>query len=112
MRTAREVRLLGFVQLVLGLFLFGFMGAITLYTAPIMLNPADDAQTSFTGTSAQAKFILILFGLVMAFGAASSLSGLWQLISGRRNKWIAIIALAICGPLIVLAHLLELILDY
>lgn len=112
MRTSKQVRLLGFAQLVLGLFLIGFMGAITFYLAPLMLNPAAaDAGTSFTGTSAQAKIILILFGLVMAFGAGSGLSGLWQIVTGRRNKWITLIALAICALLIIFAYSFELIFE-
>ena len=32
--------------------------------------------------------ILGLFGLLIAFGFFSMLSGLWQVVTGRRNKWI------------------------
>lgn len=111
MRTPKQVRLLGFVQLLLGLFLIGFMGTIAFYLAPRMLDPdAADAGTRFTGTSAQATLILILFALVIAFGAGSTLSGLWQIASGRKNKWIALVAVSLGLLLLVFAHSLELIL--
>ncbi len=113
MRTSGRVRLIGVVQLLLGLFLIGFMGTITFYVAPMMLDGGEsDSGTTFTGTAQQATFILILFGMVIAVGAGAALSGLWQIISGRTNKWLAIATIVICAVLLVFAYSLELILDW
>src|SRR5512144_62657 len=74
MRSSGQIRFLGVVQLVLGLFLIGFMGVITLNVAPLLLNPAPTAGGArFTGTSQQAQLILALFGTVILFGFGSGL---------------------------------------
>jgi MFS family permease len=90
------VRGLGWLQLLIGLFLVGLMGTITYNLAPSLLSPAAPADGSrFTGTPEQALVILGLFGLVIAFGVGSIASGLWQIATGRRNKWIFIAMLAL-----------------
>jgi hypothetical protein len=89
-------RLLGWVQLVLGLFLVGVMGTITYNLAPSMLRPGVSAGGGgFTGTAEQGLLILGLFGLLIAFGTGSVASGLWQIATGRRNKWIFVLMLAL-----------------
>ena len=90
MRSANSVRIYGVVQLILGLFLVVFMGVITLMLLPMMMQPgqATSSGAKFSGTSQQAIVILSLFGLVIAFGFASSLAGVWQIVMARRNKWI------------------------
>src|SRR3712207_2705890 len=50
-RTAKVVRRLGWLQLLIGLFLVGLMGTITYNLAPALLNPAAATDGSrFTGT--------------------------------------------------------------
>ena len=90
MRSANSVRILGVLQLLLGLFLVVFMGVITLSVLPMMTRPGETTGggSRFTGTSQQAILILSLFGLIIAFGFGSGLAGLWQVIMARRNKWI------------------------
>ena len=90
MRTATSVRVYGVLQLALGLFLAIFMGVITLYLLPMMMQPGQTTGSGsrFTGTSQQAILILSFFGLIIGFGFASSLAGLWQIVMARRNKWI------------------------
>lgn len=88
--SARSMRVRGWLQVVIGLFLVGMMGTITYRLAPSMLTPGtmDDGGGRFNGTTEQAQLILGLFGLLIAFGFFSMLSGLWQAVTGRRNKWI------------------------
>lgn len=113
MRTSKHVRILGLVLLLTGLFLIVFMGAIAIYLAPSMLNPGEEESgTRFTGTAGDANIIFILFGLVMAFGAGSSLNGLWQIIRGRTNKWLAYGSIILCVLLVVFAYSLELIMEW
>lgn len=92
LRTAKQVRRLGWLQLLIGLFLVGLMGTITYNLAPALLPlpGAPQGGARFTGTPEQAQLILALFGLVIAFGLGSILSGLWQIKTGRRNKWLFI----------------------
>src|SRR2546423_9347967 len=108
LRTAREVRVLGWVQLFLGLFLVGMMGTITYYVAPLILQagtPGGGAR--FTGTPQQALIILGLFGLLIVFGLTSVISGLWQIKTGRRNKWIFIFMLGLVIVLLVVCLLIR-----
>src|SRR5262245_3628969 len=97
MLSTRQLRRLGWVQLVLGLFLVVAMGTITFSLAPMML-----AQHGFTGTPEQASIILLLFGVVICFGLMSVTSGLWQIKTGRRNKWILYIGFALIFILVML----------
>ncbi len=106
LRSARLVRGLGWLQLLLGLFLVGLMGTIAYYLAPALLSPAAATEGSrFTGTPEQALMILGLFGLVVTFGVGSIASGLWQIVTGRRNKWIFILMLVLFVVLMLVAWL-------
>ena len=90
LRTSGQVRRLGVLQLLIGLFLVGLMGTITFMLAPAILRAGEPVgpDGGFTGTPQQALLILGLFGLVIAFGLGSMLTGLWQIKTGRRNKWL------------------------
>ncbi|HEX8456253.1 MAG TPA: hypothetical protein VF656_02940 [Pyrinomonadaceae bacterium] len=102
LRTSKQVRRLGWLQLLIGLFLVGFMGMITYNLAPLMF-PLTDVRTngaSFTGTREQAQMILGLFLMVIVFGLGSMASGLWQIKTGRRNKWLFIIMVVLFVVLI------------
>jgi hypothetical protein len=108
LRSAKLVRGLGWLQLLTGLFLVGMMGTITYYLAPALLSPAvarPDGGSRFTGTPGQALMILGLFGLVITFGVGSIASGLWQIATGRRNKWIFILMLVLFVVLMLAAWL-------
>ncbi len=103
MISSRRMRGLGWAQLLIGIFLVGFMGAITLYLAPTMLQTGTGPGSErFTGTPAQALMILLLLGVVIFFGVTSIANGLWQIKTGRRNKWILIFSFAVFFLLIVI----------
>jgi MFS family permease len=102
------VRRLGWLQLFAGLFLVALMGTITYNLAPLMLRAGERAGGArFTGTAEQAQLILGLFGLVIAFGLASMLSGLWHIKTGRRNKWIFFLLLGLVAVLGLITVLVE-----
>lgn len=87
--STKQIRRLGWGQLLAGLFLLGLMGTITYSLAPSLLQPGQlTGGERFTGTPEQGLLILGLFGLVLTFGLTSLVSGLWQITTGRRNKWI------------------------
>ena len=108
LRSAKLVRRLGWLQLLIGLFLVGLMGTITYNLAPALLQAGESVDGSrFTGTPQQAQLILGLFGMVLVFGLGSILSGLWQIKTGRRNKWLFIIMLVLFVVLIAFSWFLR-----
>ena len=88
-QTSGQIRGLGVVQLILGLIIVGMMGTLMVLLAPKMLG---GEEAGFSGTPAQALLIMLLFGVVMVFGLASCVSGLYHVVVGKRNKWIALAA--------------------
>ncbi len=48
-------------------------------------------SSAIHGKPEQAQLILGLFGMVIVFGLGSIVSGLYQIVTGRRNKWLFIL---------------------
>jgi hypothetical protein len=95
MRTARQVRRLGWVLTFLGAFLVIFMGAITVLVTNIISQANDPhATTKFTGGPEMLLFMYGLFGFVILFGLVAMTGGIWQIKYGKRNKKLAYIVLA------------------
>jgi len=97
--TTGRIRVLGGIQLVIGLFLFFLMGTITISLLPMMAGGRD---SGFSGTQGQAALILLLFGVIIILGLTSIANGVFQLATGRRNKWIFVVALLLGLLIIVL----------
>jgi hypothetical protein len=93
----RTIRRLGWLLLVLGLFLVGLMGTIIWRMYPSMSHPGipDASGSTWTGTAAQGHDALQLFGLVIAFGVVSVLNGVWQIATGRRNLLFVAVTVAL-----------------
>ena len=72
-------------MVVIGLILVGMMSYILLWALAAFSN-TNTLNARFTGTEQQKMLILFLFGILILFGLASCVTGLWQLIFGRRNK--------------------------
>ena len=99
-RTSKTVRRLGWLLLLIGLFLVGFMGMITWKLLPSLMPVGDTLGTdTFTGTEEQAQMVLGLFGLVIAFGFASIFNGTWQIATGRRNRLVTFLTLGLAALL-------------
>jgi MFS family permease len=108
MRSSRQVRVLGALQLIIGLFLIGLMGTITASVAPMLMHPGrSETGAGFTGTPEQGQLILGLFGLLLVFGFGATLSGLWQVITGRRNRWVVILMLVLFVILVLVGFALR-----
>jgi hypothetical protein len=102
MRTPKMVRRLGWLLLLLGLFLVGLLGTITWNLAPSLLHPyAPDSN--FTGTAEQAGMILRLFAVVIIFGIGTMINGAYQIVTGRRNAWITAGTLGLAVVLFIVA---------
>ena len=104
MRTPRTVRVAGWVLLVCGVFLAGFMSYLWSALAPSMAHPGDTAGgATFTGTAEQARAIFTMFGAVIVFGLASIAYGLWMIVTGRRSIAMMIGVLVLAAALIAIA---------
>lgn len=106
MLTARRVRTLGWILVVLGLFLAGFMGYIAWSLYPAMTHPGEASPydgSRFTGTADQAAMILDLFWLVIGCGVLSIVNGLWQIVTGRRNLLFMMASLLLFAVILVAA---------
>lgn len=90
-----------------------FHGTLTYYLAPIMLRPEENSagSSSFSGTLLQAQLVLGLFGLVIVFGVGSAVNGLWQVATGRRNRWITMIMLGLIGVFLIAEVVIRIVLD-
>jgi len=100
MRSARNIRLRGWVLLGCGLFLVLFMGAITWNMLPTLTYPERAIEVgSFTGTPEQARSFLNLFLLVILFGLLGTVNALYMIASGRQNRWFVIATLALAAVL-------------
>ena len=111
MRTT-GIRVLGGLLVAIGLFLVLFMGAISILVAGIVANSDNPgATTRFDGGTKELAVIFGLFGLVIAFGAASAVAGAMQLARGRRSKTMVRVILGIFIALIVVAEIIYLVLD-
>ena len=108
MRPAAQVKVLGWILLLLGTFLVLFMGAITFVVASIISRTGEPGSTqSFNGGPKEILMIFGIFGLVLAFGFASMVAGFWQVRYGRRSKHLVKIMVGIAIALLVIAELVQ-----
>lgn len=71
--SVKQVRRLGWVQLILGLFIVGLMGTITFALAPSLLHPGVPERGEwFTGTAEQGLSTVGLFGLLALMATSAS----------------------------------------
>lgn len=80
------------------------MGTITYNLAPLMFGAG---KARFTGRPEQAQLILGLFGMVIVFGLGSIVNGLYQIKTGRRNKWLFIFMVVLFVVLILFSWFLR-----
>jgi hypothetical protein len=99
--------------LFLGSLLVGGMAFLTIWLAPFLLNPGvSQGGTRFTGTPEQAKMIIGVFAIVAAIGVGACFGGGWQLITGRRNKWVVLGALIVAFLFVGGSILLEIYTEF
>src|SRR5688572_18460741 len=105
LQSAKKVRILGGLLLVIGTFLVLFMSILGVYLGSLISNSNDPgATTRFTGGPQDVMFIVAIFGLVISFGLASIAGGIWQIIYGKPNRKIIVAVFVIAGILFVIAR--------
>ncbi len=98
MRSKRWSRRYGWILLAIGIFISAVMGLVLSAIAMPLLNPGAGGLR-FSGTREQGRLILALLGAVELFGIAAICYGLWQIVTGRRNKWVIYFFIGLCVAL-------------
>ena len=106
MQSKRWSRRYGWVLLVLGSFITAVMTLILLSIGPRLLSLSTSSRGSrFSGSAEQGRLVLALLGVVELFGITTACYGLWQIITGRRSKWVIYFAVGL-GVLLFLVGML------
>ena len=86
--SEKNIRTRGWVLIGCGLFLAGFMSAITLFVTGLIYNSTNDAAMRAKLESEMHLFVLmyLVFGGVIAAGLTALAMGVWQIVFGRRNR--------------------------
>jgi hypothetical protein len=100
LRTAKNIRIRGVIQIVTGVVLVAMMIGLAVFIGVAVMNAAQDAAQAKRIAGERTLFIGIygLFAVITIFGLNGIAMGAWQLTFGRRNKvfiWIMIALLAI-----------------
>lgn len=89
LRGKSMMRVLGVMMFLLGSLLIVVMSVLIVFTIRAANGNGNAfAGSRFTGTHSDLVTIYGVFGLVLVFGAVSAMAGLWQMIFGKRNKWL------------------------
>jgi hypothetical protein len=108
MQSRRWARRYGAVLTVLGLLLS--TGMLILFQAllPNLRHPGMPVGGStFTGSAGMANFVILLLGAVLAFGLTTLGYGVFQVVTGRRNRRVVQMMLAIVGGLCLLGWAIQ-----
>ena len=104
LQSARKVRILGWLLLVIGTGLVLFMGALGVYLGSIIAQSGEPGGTPrFTGGPQDVALIVAVFGLVISFGLASMAGGIWQIKYGKPNRKVMVGMFLVVGILVAIA---------
>lgn len=107
MLTRRWARRLGAIVAACGTIVSGLMGTVMWHTVPLLLRPGVTIDgTRFAGNGAVAAVVLAIFVAVMAFGITAFCYGIWQVVTGRRDRRVMRLMAAIFSLLLVTATLI------
>jgi rRNA maturation protein Nop10 len=111
LRTARQIRTLGFVLVFIGGFLVLLMGGVTIFVIGLISQAANEGRSSRIMEETTAFVaIFALFALVIMFGLVCIIGGVWQILFGRRNKYIKHIIIALTVLLFTVAAIVRIVL--
>jgi MFS family permease len=102
----KRVRRLGAVQVACGFFLLALMGAVSAYTAPLIL--AENARPGSEMAGGTGTMILGLYALLLLFGAGAVVSGVYQVRFGRQSWRLLAVLVGIVAVICFGAYAVEL----
>ena len=102
LQSRRWSRRFGAGLLVCGIFISAIMSVVLLAIGPALLG-AGGGGLRFSGSAGQAKLVLGILGAVTLFGVTAACYGLWQIVTGRRSKWVIYFAVGIALLLFLVA---------
>ena len=96
LQSVSGIRTRGVLSVLLGVALLAFMGWLSLWVYNAITEPTQPGSTPrFTGGPEEIAFIVFGFGLVILIGLGGTIGGLWQIIFGKRNKWIVYLVIVL-----------------
>jgi len=101
LQNKQQIRILGAMLMFIGFFLIAVMGAVTSSVS----SASASGFNWKAGPDATALMLAVLY-LVMAFGVSCSATGLWHLVTGRRNIVLAGIMFGLAFTLFVAGEIL------
>lgn len=93
MMPASRIRMLGWLSFGCGVFLVGLMSWLSFWIYNAITRSGEPGQGTFRGGPEVIAFIIVVFGLVLTFGLFAIITGLWQIIYGKRNKVLTFIVM-------------------
>lgn len=100
LQSAKKVRILGWLLVLLGTGLVVFMAGLGIVLAGLIAESGQPGRTArFTGGPQDVLFIFAIFGLVIAFGLASMAGGAWQIWYGKPNRKVMVLMFVVAGLL-------------
>jgi hypothetical protein len=102
LRTKATVRILGGVLVFLGGFISAMMAFIGMF---IYGAPARTGGSRFNGSENELMFAVGIIGLTFIVGVSFALAGLWQIIFGRRNRFIVWVSIGLVIVLLVIGRI-------
>ena len=93
MMPVSRIKMLGWLSLGCGVFLIGLMGWLSFWIYNAIARSGEPGQGTFRGGPEVIGFIIVVFGLVLTFGLFAVISGLWQIVYGKRNKFLSLIVM-------------------
>jgi hypothetical protein len=108
LQSKAKVRILGWVLLVIGTLLVVFMSGLGIYLAQLIARSGEPGQTTrFSGGPEDVAFIVAIFGLVISFGLASMVGGIWQIKYGKPNRKLMVAMFVVAAILFVIARVVK-----
>jgi len=84
------------------------MGTLAVIMGRIIAGSNEPgAKTTFTGGPEAVTLIVTVFGLVISFGLASMVGGVWQIRYGKPNKKIMVAMFVVAGLLLVIGKAIK-----
>ena len=107
MKSPAALRALGVVLVVLGGALMGGMAVLSWVMYGVIHNNDPRAGTKFTDSESDMMFMFGIFGLVFFIGLTALVSGLWQIIFGKRNLILVWIMLGLGGIFFIVGTIVQ-----